>query len=304
MSASEQGGSCEPEQASELIVFLIGDSREEFVVNRELFLGASPKFLQLFIDNSENETIHLRHVEAFTFQQVLNYICMGPQWIYDGDVIQNAPELLRTAHYFQLKDLVQTTSDFLATAPTPWELTSICSIVNVLIDIGEDAAGARTSALEFIAKNVAKLLPTHDFLNLSSEALCEILSRDDLNLQLEIQLFEAVVRWGQCFCEHHSVEMNSPSLTEVLAGPLKLIRFHHMSRQEFEQTVLPTHLLCPEQEHALQSFWNDPDARSSDQAFTSPRKFLREKPRLYVIPEEEEEEEDHSKQNPDKSKRN
>ncbi|XP_035700482.1 BTB/POZ domain-containing protein 2-like [Folsomia candida] len=104
------------------------------------------------------------------------------------------------------------------------------------------------STLELICRNARKVLKSEEFTNLRLDCLIEIIQQDSLKVGNEIEVFEAVYRWGLAECARRSLDPSNPeNLRFCLAKPLNYIRFPLMDPEEFTLVVSSKKLLSLEE---------------------------------------------------------
>jgi len=110
---------------------------------------------------------------------------------------------------------------------------------------------SEAAALRFVERNAEALFQQDAFLQLPKDRLLQLLQSDSLSID-EVDLFKAVMRWGEEYLYRHKQELgleeNEKGLQTVLADLIPLIRFPMMSMEEFSSEVVPTHVLQSDQQ--------------------------------------------------------
>ena len=75
-------------------------------------------------------------------------------------------------------------------------------------------------SLNFIRRRTREFLSHPEFENITESTLVMLVKEDDLNIS-EIDLFEAVKRWGSKECARREIDVNGPNLRQV---------FEHLKR--------------------------------------------------------------------------
>jgi len=105
-----------------------------------------------------------------------------------------------------------------------------------------------SSSLIFICKHAWKIVDTDGFNDLRQECLYEILKRDDLQVQSELHLFEAVIRWAHAECVRGGREPRDwDNIRTTMAKVIGLIRFPVMDQSEFTLHVALKNFLSLEE---------------------------------------------------------
>jgi len=122
----------------------------------------------------------------------------------------------------------------------------------------------KDSGFDFIANHFQDISKSEHFLNLDYKQLIELIQRDDLGVNNEKHVFEAVVRWG------NFKESNKQYINEVL----KVVRFPLMS-YDYLHDVVENHELVRDNENIKELLYEAYKYLSSPkqrrETFSSPR---------------------------------
>jgi len=122
----------------------------------------------------------------------------------------------------------------------------------------------KDSGFDFIANHFQDISKSEHFLNLDYKQLIELIQRDDLCVNNEKHVFEAVVRWG------NFKESNKQYINEVL----KVVRFPLMS-YDYLHDVVENHELVRDNENIKELLYEAYKYLSSPkqrrETFSSPR---------------------------------
>ncbi len=105
-----------------------------------------------------------------------------------------------------------------------------------------DEKELKNKVLNKIEEEASEVLSSEDFINLSSDALHEVLQLK-LKITKELEVFEAAMRWAQNKCQQLKKSTEGANLREVLDDKIFLIRFPTMSVDEFSNVVAPYDVL-------------------------------------------------------------
>ncbi|XP_035715894.1 BTB/POZ domain-containing protein 2-like [Folsomia candida] len=253
---------------SDLILHL-GSEGLKIPVHR-IFLQAGSPVLNEMLKRTAADLIIKDDVDIRIFRMLLRYLYTGKSDVEMGDALQ----LMQLATKYQ----VQCLRDHCATV-----LEGDLTLENVLplFQSGMEYAHGDfiQSTLKFICTNARKILKSDHFTTLRLDCLIEVIQQDSLQVRNEIEVFEAVYRWGQAECTRLSLDFkNSENLRKCLAKPLTHIRFPLMSHKDFALKVASKKLLNVEETmELLTSFLLPVDERN----MLPPGKFM-SNPRLYL----------------------
>lgn len=145
-------------------------------------------FSALFTRWSEKEkTVYpMEGMCADTMRLILDYAYTGSLPITED----NVQEILLAADQFNILEVIETCSNFLVELLHPnncigiWKFTNVCFRTEL-----------RCKAFRYILEHFEKACLCDEFLLLSEEELTDIIKQDNLNVQQESIVFEAILRW-------------------------------------------------------------------------------------------------------------
>jgi len=138
------------------------------------------------------------------------------------------------------------------------------------------------SSLIFICKHAWKIVDTDGFTELRQECLYEILKRDDLQVQSELHLFEAVLRWAHAECVRNNREPGDwENIRSTMTKVIGLIRFPVMDQAEFTLNVALKNFLSLEELVKILLYFTLPPAEREK---IPPGRFI-STPRQYYKPD-------------------
>ncbi|XP_035716062.1 kelch-like protein 24 [Folsomia candida] len=216
------------------------------------------------------EDLVIANVDSRIFKILLKYLYTGTSDVGMGDALQ----LMQLATEFEINGL----RDDCATV-LKGDLT--CENVLGLFESGMEYAHGDfiQSTLKFICTNARQILKRDEFAKLRLECLIEIIQQDSLIVMNEMEVFEAVNRWGLAECARLSLDPdNTENLGKCLAKPLNYIRFPLMNPEEFALNVTSKKLLnTDESMELLTCFLVSPERRKM-----LPQGRFVSRPRTYV----------------------
>ncbi|KAL3081948.1 hypothetical protein niasHS_011332 [Heterodera schachtii] len=81
----------------------------------------------------------------------------------------------------------------------------------------------------------------------NQELLCELLGRDQLVINGEIEIWKAALRWADNQCRENGKEITGENRREVLGPALYKIRFPNIPHEDFSRIIVPS-AVFPEEE--------------------------------------------------------
>lgn len=162
-------------------------------------------------------------------QQMLQYVCNAQLALDRATVL----DLHRLADFYQIEQLKVMTASFIED-----ELTDETAV--------EFWVGARrckmgeleSRCLEYVQQRPSEVLQGDRIFKLSEGCLLTLIQTEELNMR-ELEVFNAVVRWGKG-------QLTDDSLKDRLAPLMESVRFPLMSGEELAQQVVPTGLVRSE----------------------------------------------------------
>jgi hypothetical protein len=102
--------------------------------------------------------------------------------------------------------------------------------------------------VEFIAWNCTEVIETDGFFNLSEEVLCKLLASDELHMPKEIDLYHAVVEWGQRRVDAE-IAAGRPTrrMADVVKAPMAFVRLGLLSVKELNLIVRADAFVQPDE---------------------------------------------------------
>ncbi|XP_021966440.1 kelch-like protein 41a [Folsomia candida] len=215
------------------------------------------------------EELIIENVDTRVFKMLLKYLYTGKSGVRMGDALP----LLQLATQYEVNGLRDECA-----AVLKGDLT-VENVLSLFQSGMEYAHGDFIqSTLKFICKNARKILEFDLFANLRLECLIEIIQQDSLQVRNEMEVFEAVNRWGLAECTRQSLDpSNTENLRRCLAKPLNYVRFPLMNPKEFALKVTPKKLLNMEESmELLTSFLvplNERNMLPAGRFVSNPRKY-------------------------------
>uniref|UniRef100_A0A8C4QMH2 BTB domain-containing protein n=1 Tax=Eptatretus burgeri TaxID=7764 RepID=A0A8C4QMH2_EPTBU len=164
----------------------------EFPCHRVVLAASSPYFRAMFeyqMQESQENYIEINDVNAGALELLLNFVYTGRIQIS----VENVQSLLETSSLFQLQSVLDASTRF---------LEGQLDVENVLgihrFSIAHSLAGLTAQSRSFALDTFPAVSMQQEFLELQLNELQELLSSDDLHVESEEVVFEALMRWVHC----------------------------------------------------------------------------------------------------------
>lgn len=240
----------------------------KFTAHRIVLASSIPYFHAMFLHEmieSKQEQITINTVDPTALEQFINYSYNGMITINN----ENVQALLIGANFFHLKNIKNACCEFVKKRLTIQDALCVRNFAEQLM-----CHDLVLSVNRFINKNFNKIIHTSEFLNLTVDELGEILARDELNVDTEEQVYEALLEWIKydMECRKDDLDILLKLIRLPLVAPLyffdkiskeEIIKQNLKSRDLLEEAIY-YHLL-PEKRLHLKSFNLKP--RCCDDAF-------------------------------------
>ena len=203
---------------------------KEFKAHKVVLAAASPFFLSLWESNmvESNEQrieIKLEEATASVFEDVL-------QFIYTGNVSvteESCHKLIATADYLLLPGLKTLACRFMRD-----ELTVQNCVFTYYFAEKYQCEQLKLACCEEICSNFTDVMETEDFLNLDMKQVMEWVSRDDIKVGAEEEVFMGIVKW---------VSHNKPERQASFFELLRQVRLISISKVFLRNTLVKQELV-------------------------------------------------------------
>lgn len=210
----------------------VGD--EIFRAHRSTLAACSPYFRGLFtnemLEKSADE-IRLDFLEVSVMNTLLRYM-------YTGEVDfteENARALVSAADYLIIQSLKELGSRFLIATLNPSNCFNLSSFAEKY-----SCQALADSAMQFIVRNFVAACDTQAFKSIEYGVLVDIISRDDLLVNGEEEVYEAVVSWVK-----HSIDSRA-ELFEDLFSRVRLFSIpkHYLINHIDKEELVNSSFIC------------------------------------------------------------
>ncbi|CAF0813231.1 unnamed protein product [Brachionus calyciflorus] len=181
----------------------------KYTAHRIVLAASIPYFNAMFLHDlieSKQDVITINNIDPSALEQFINYSYNGKITITN----ENVQALLIGANFFHLKTIKNACCEFVKKRLNVQDALCLRNFADQLMCHDLVLAVNR-----FINKNFLKIVQTQEFLGLSHLELGELLCRDELNVDCEEQVYEALLTW---------VKNDEANRIEHLFDLLKLIR--------------------------------------------------------------------------------
>ncbi|CAB3369921.1 Hypothetical predicted protein [Cloeon dipterum] len=242
-------------------LFVVGDdgNTTKFEAHKLVLMAASPVFEAVFANRT---IVRVRGWTSEEFSALLNFIYSGDLCIGNFEV---ACTLLYHANSLQLNGVTDTARGFIYNHMYPDHLWKAYHCAKSAAD--QDLFEA---AKELISEHTSQTFKDRAFNDLSRDDLASLLARDDLNVKSEVEVFEAITRWGLMRVLKEG-KTPSPELIreKIGAAVLKQIRFLTMTGIEFSRVHTSAQLLTYEEGLAILLNINNPGVLEMPKSLSS-----------------------------------
>ena len=195
---------------------------EGFPVHKNILAASSAYFLSLFTsdmrEKQQNE-VKLEGFKSFVMNDLLNYIYTGEVEITE----ENVKELVFAGDYLLIDSLKDKGSFFLEKTLSPSNCLSVRAFSEKF-----DCEDLMDKSERFILDNFVAVSKSEEFLHLGFSEIEKLISLDDVIVESEEQVYEAVISW---------VKHDAESRKEEFAALLSKVRLGCMSKYYLAEYV-------------------------------------------------------------------
>ncbi|XP_075220268.1 actin-binding protein IPP [Lycorma delicatula] len=157
--------------------------------HRAILSASSPYFQAMFSNGlleEQKDTIELHSIPPLILDCLINFI-------YSGEIVitqENVQELMIAADMLELNDAVIGCTEFLKQ-----ELHATNAVGIYRFAEGHNCEELAKAAFSFILSNLPRICREEEFYELPKENLCAILASEFLQVDSELQVFQAAMKW-------------------------------------------------------------------------------------------------------------
>lgn len=177
-------------------------------------LAASSEFFQTFfatdLNESDQKEFRMSEIDGDTLRQLIDYCYTGRLALSE----HNVESILRWSHQYLLLDIVALCAQYLNDNLTPencFKLHSLAKLLNI--------AELNATVVRYFGENFPKIAQTKEFKAIPFDMLVEFLERNDLNVDTEQQVLDAVLGWI-----NHNREQRMPHFEVLLFDYVRVMQ--------------------------------------------------------------------------------
>ncbi|KAL3093009.1 hypothetical protein niasHS_004611 [Heterodera schachtii] len=178
------------------------------------------------------------------------------QFIYADDFSglngENWSQVIYSAKMYEISGLVEACETFpISKLPNIFEAVDLAHLLNL--------EELKNHCLEYIDANMETLLRTNGFLQIDQHFLCEIFGRENPQINGDISLWNAALRWADAQCLRNGTECSGENRRALLGGAVEKIHFPLISKETFTEDIAPSGVLTPEEVISIYQFHAHPE---------------------------------------------
>ncbi|KAF6035084.1 KLHL18 [Bugula neritina] len=214
------------------VTLKVGD--EKFTAHRIVLASTIPYFEAMFTHNmveSKRDEICMQGIEASALEALVNFAYTGKVQISD----ENVQSLLIGANFLNLYEVKESCCEFITTRLSPANVLGARQFGDQLME-----PTIVTCCNSYINRHFTDVTGSEEFNNLPKSDVIDIISRDELNISSEEQVFEASLEWVK-----QSPEERAEFLPDLVAQVrLPLLTPHYLADVVGTEELIKSSLPC------------------------------------------------------------
>lgn len=249
------------------VVLVAGGLR--FSAHRVVLAATIPYFRAMFtadMAECQQKEVHLQELDGDTLEQLIAYAYTGRVRITGA----NVQSMMQAANFLQLIPIVDECCKFLQARLHVQNVIGVRSFATAL-----GCVSLVLSADRFLHKHFLAVSQGEEFLGLTVDELISILSRDELFVESEEQIFEAAIRWIQ-----YEPSRKDFSARVLRAVRLPLLKPQFITDQVASHPIIKQCLKCRDLVDEAKDYHLMPERRNSFKTFRTKQRCCYDVPGL------------------------
>jgi len=215
------------------------DVKKSFNAHKMVLAARSDVFDAMFYGplKETSDVIHLPDCDPDAFKYVLNFVYT--------DAMGSLPtHLILPVLYIARKYLLPKLQQPEYILERALNKINVCNILNQ--GLASDEKEVVRYCLFYFCMHAGDILKLDEFTLSSKAAIDLIVKQSILNVEKEVEVFEALCRWANLQCEMGGVPNTPDNVRQYLGDALYHVRFTKMTQEELVKIVRPSGLLATE----------------------------------------------------------
>lgn len=230
----------------------------EFSCHKNVLAATSPYFKLMFtlgMVESKKDKIEIFGVDSCSLKDILEYAYTGKVRITQS----NAQNLLAAASLFQILPVQRACANFMENQ------LSVCNCVGIhYFAESHNCIALKIKAREFIEKNFVEICQGEEFLCLTYNRLAEIVTSDELNVEKEEIVLDAILAWVA-----HDFKARKAFFCDLLRTVrISLISKRYMKEKLWQHKLVRECKKCQEYIKELQDYESNPSTYEGETDFS------------------------------------
>ncbi|KAL3080413.1 hypothetical protein niasHS_011572 [Heterodera schachtii] len=189
------------------------------------------------------KTVLVTDVPIEAFKVMLSFIYTED---LKGLTAQNLLDVLFAAKMYKIIGLINACFAF--------PISKLSNVFEVIAEARVLDMDFAQCCMQYIDENAHDLFLSENFLQIDNKFLTELLARDQLQTNGELEIWEAALRWADAQCRRNGTECSAENRRAVLGQALFKIRFPLINKEDFSKTIVPYDVLTSEEVISVYQF--------------------------------------------------
>ncbi len=254
-------------------VTLVAEGKET-KAHRVVLAATSAYFNAMFSTNMAEKDMERITLQDMNHEALENLV----DFLYGGVLnltTENVQYLLSGASLLQIDSVKDASENYLLRKLHPTNCITVRSLADTF-----SCEKLLTAAKSFLEKNFVEVSNSDEFFQLSLEGILDLISKDDLNVHSEEQVFEAVLRWVKQSVEERKGHL--PTLLEQVR--LSLLPPQYLSDRVLAEEIVHSNIHCRDLIDEAKDYMLMPERRKQLRSLrTSPRRCSEAAGLIYIV---------------------